>query len=371
MTSTIEPTADGLRAALVDALTAGGSLPDPAWQRAFRDVPRHLFVPYFYRQGPDGRQQRIGGDDPEHKAEWLRAVYSNRPLVTHLIGGNTASSSTQPSLMAAMLQALGDEVDGPVKEIGTGTGYNAALLAHRYGSGRVVTVDVDPDVTAEARRRFGPTPYRPTVVTADGATLTGVGGPFGAIIATCGLDRIPTTWLSDLADGGVIVAPLGAGVVRAEKTGATEAAGRFLPTGAYFMPLRTVGDSGVIHRPALPAAGARSSELGPDVVVDDHFRFLVSVVLGPLGWNYDLNDGRPVGACLWDGAGSIAELRPDGTVAEAGPRSLWSELEAAHRLYVANGFPARDRYGFTITGIGQHVWLDQPDGPHWPLNPRY
>ncbi|MFB7129497.1 methyltransferase domain-containing protein [Kitasatospora sp. NPDC056273] len=369
MTTTAEPTADVLRAALVDALTADGSLADPAWQRAFRDVPRHLFVPYFYRQGPDGRQQRIAGDDPDHAAGWLRAVYANRPLVTHLIGGNAASSSTQPSLMAAMLQALGDDVVGPVKEIGTGTGYNAALLAHRYGSERVVTVDVDPDVTAEARRRLDATPYRPTVVTADGATLTDKGGPFGAIIATCGLDHVPTTWLQALAGGGVIVAPLGAGVVRAEKTGTTEAGGRFLPTGAYFIPLRTVGGRGVIRRPALPTVGARPSELGPDVVVDEHFRFLVSIALGPLGWNYDLDDGRPVGACLWDGAGSIAELRPDGSVAEAGPRLLWSELEAAHRLYAVNGRPARERYGFSITSSGQRVWLDRPDGPYWPLNP--
>ncbi|GAB7184479.1 methyltransferase ATP-grasp peptide maturase system [Kitasatospora sp. Ki12] len=368
LTTAAEPTADTLRAALVDALTADGSLTEPGWEAAFRDVPRHLFVPYFYRQGPDGRQQCIVGDDPDHAAEWLRTVYTNRPLVTHLIGGNAASSSTQPSLMAAMLQALGDDFDGPVKEIGTGTGYNAALLAHHFGSDRVVTVDVDQDVTAEARRRLDATPYRPTVVTADGAAPTGTDGPFGAIIATCGLDRIPAAWLPELAPGGVIVAPLGAGVICAEKTGSDEATGRFLPTGAYFMPLRTVGDSGIIRRPSLSTAGARPSALGADVVVDETFRFLVSVALGRLGWDYDLVDaGRPVGACVWDGAGSIAELRTDGTVIEAGPRSLWAELEAAHRVYEANGCPGRDRYGVTVTAERQVVWLDQADGLSWTL----
>ncbi|MFD7902676.1 methyltransferase domain-containing protein [Kitasatospora sp. NPDC059747] len=365
MTSTTEPGADTLHGALVDALVAGGSLNDPAWERAFRDVPRHVFVPYFYRQGPDGRQERVCRDDPG----WLRAVYEDRPLVTHLIDGNAASSSTQPSLMAAMLEALGEFGDGRVREIGTGTGYNAALLAHRYGSDRVMTVDVDPDVTAEARRRLGLTPYRPTVVTTDGAAAAD--GAFGGIIATCGIGRIPAAWLSGLADGGVIVAPLGAGVVRAERTGPGQARGRFLATGAYFMPLRAAGDSGIIRRPRLPGGDGRASEVGADAVVDEDFRFLVGVALGRLGWTYELSDaGRPVGACVWAPCGSIAELRADGSVRESGPRRLWSELEAAHRTYEDHDRPERGRYGLTIAGDDQRVWLDGLDGPGWVLGAR-
>ncbi|MEE1781637.1 methyltransferase domain-containing protein [Streptomyces sp. SP17BM10] len=368
MTTTTESDAGTLRAAMVDALTADGSLTDPAWQRAFRDVPRHLFVPYFYRQGADGRQQRISGDDPGQAGEWLRSVYENRPLVTHLIDGNAASSSTQPSLMAVMLQALGELTTPRVKEIGTGTGYNAALLSRRYGHDQVVTVDVDPDVTTAARQRLAAAGYQPTVITADGAVPAMDGPAFGAIVATCGLDRIPPAWLAELADDGVIVAPLGSGVVSVVKTSDTEATGGFLATPAYFMPLRAEGDSGIIRRPALPDGDGRRTELGVGVVVDESFRFLVSVALGPLGWNYELaDDGRPVGACLWDGAGSVAELRADGIVCEEGPRALWSDLEAVHRLFVVKGRPARDRYGITITAGEQRVWLDDPDGPRWLL----
>ncbi|MFD5435995.1 methyltransferase domain-containing protein [Kitasatospora sp. NPDC127067] len=378
MTDTAEPTAESLRHAMVDALTADGSLTDPGWQRAFRDVPRHLFVPYFYRQGPGGSQQRVSGDDPGHAAEWLKAVYENRALVTHLIDGNTASSSSQPSLMAVMLEALGERADIRVKEIGTGAGYNAALLSHRYGDDQVVTVDIDHDITDTARRRLGRAGYRPTVITGDGAAAQSPTEPrrsesrrYGAIIATCGLSRIPLAWLPELAPGGVIVAPVGYGIARVHRTGEAEADGRFLTTPAYFMPLRTAGDSGIIRRPQLSDGDRRPSTIGADALADEDFRFLVSITMPPLGWQYDLgDDGTPTGARVWTSNGSIAELRPDGTVTETGPRPLWSELESAHRVYQAHDRPARDRYGITITGAGQQVWLDRPDGPSWTMSPR-
>ncbi|MGW2255415.1 methyltransferase domain-containing protein [Kitasatospora sp. NPDC001660] len=375
MTTTTERAAETLRGGMVDALTAAGDLTAPAWERAFRDVPRHLFVPHFYRQGPDGAQQRIAGDDPEHAAEWLHAVYENRPLVTHLIDGNAASSSSQPSLMAAMLQALGDRDDIRVKEIGTGAGYNAALLSHRYGGDQVVTVDVDQDITDTARQRLDRAGYHPTVITGDGAAAhlpTEPGRPitrrYGAIIATCGLGRVPVAWLPELTSGGLIVAPIGYGIIRAQQISPTEAAGRFLSTAAYFMPLRTAGDSGIIRRPALPTSHSRPSTVGAGVLVDENFRFLASIALPPCGWQYDLtDDGKPTGARVWAADGSIAELRPDGTVTETGPRPLWSELEAAHELYERHGRPSRDRYGITLTASGQRVWLDKPSGVSWSI----
>lgn len=54
-------------------------------------------------------------------------------------------------------------------------------------------------------------------------------------------------------------------------------------------------------------------------------------------------------------------------MAEDGPRRIWSELEALYRLYEQHDRPARNRYGVTITGTGQRVWLDQAAGPGWPL----
>ena len=101
--------ASPLRARLVRRITDAGLLADPAWRAAFAEVPRHLFVPYFYRPIP-GRPayDRLSGDDPDPRrsARWLSGVYEDVPLVTRVRGGDAVSSSSQPSLMAAMLEAV-------------------------------------------------------------------------------------------------------------------------------------------------------------------------------------------------------------------------------------------------------------------------
>lgn len=100
---------------------------------------------------------------------WLAAAYQDTSLLTQFdAAGVATSSSTCPSLMARMLEAL-DVVDRDhVLEIGVGTGYNAALLAHRLGNDRVVSLDVDPDLVRLARDRLGEAGYAPTLIAGDG-----------------------------------------------------------------------------------------------------------------------------------------------------------------------------------------------------------
>ena len=136
---------------LAERLAENGVLDDPAWRAAFESVPRHVFVPRFYRQRPDGEWSETTVEDDG----WLDAVYSDEPLVTALAeiaSGSrvTVSSSSKPALMARMLAAL-DVHDGmKVLEIGTGTGYNAALLAHRLGGEHVFSVDIGADLVETA-----------------------------------------------------------------------------------------------------------------------------------------------------------------------------------------------------------------------------
>jgi protein-L-isoaspartate(D-aspartate) O-methyltransferase len=79
------------------------------------------------------------------------------------------SSSTRPGLMLKMLHLL-DVRDGmTVLEIGTGTGYNAALLSERLGAQNVTSMDIDSELTSTARIRLGDAGYRPTLATCDGA----------------------------------------------------------------------------------------------------------------------------------------------------------------------------------------------------------
>lgn len=85
-------------------------------------------------------------------------------------------------------------------------------------------------------------------------------------------------------------------------------------------------------------------------------------------WQYDFDDERQITAArVWAADGSVASVDGD-TVAEAGPRGLWSLLESAYRAFDDAGHPSADRYGITVDGPEQWVWLETPGGLRWKLN---
>ncbi|MFE6663878.1 methyltransferase domain-containing protein [Streptomyces sp. NPDC057697] len=348
------------RRALTQALMDSGDLTDSRWLLAFEEVPRHVFVPYFYVSSGE----RVSGDD-----QWFTAVHEDRSLVTHRTDGAATSSSSQPSLMATMLEALAVADGMNVLEIGAGTGYNAALLAHRLGDDHVTTVDIAADITGPARERLATAGYRPTVITGDGSLGAPDRAPYDRIIVTCGLSTVPPALLQQLTDDGCLLAPLGNALARIHPTGPGTATGRFLRHGAFFMPLRHTTSDGVpARRPPLPTGPGRPSALPAKAIADNHFRFLAGIAVPGLTWQYDLNDEREITAArVWHRDGSIAQLHPDTTVTEAGPRRLWTTLEDAHRSYQDAGSPTPDRYGITIDAEGQFVCLDDPDGQSWTL----
>lgn len=314
--------ADAARAALVREIDARGAFTDPAWRTAFAEVPRHLFVPFFYVHGIRGYERLWGEDpDPERRSRWLRGVYADGALATRLKDGELVSSSSQPSLMALMLDALDVEDGHTVLEIGTGPGYNAALLAHRLGDAAVTTVDLDPEITDAARSHLAAAGRRPTVVTGDGARGCPARAPYDRIIATCTLPSLPRSWPEQCRPGARIIAPLATGLVslrvRATADG-PRAEGHFLHTPAYFVPLRG----------GHPAAGPlpRLGGLPGRVAGDDLFRFLLTLTAGALDPHEAL--------------------------------SLWER----------EGRPQRERYGITVGRGRQWAWLDDPQGPYtWPL----
>jgi protein-L-isoaspartate(D-aspartate) O-methyltransferase len=186
----------------LDLIRRDGAELSPALAEAFATVPREIFVPDgFHRR--DGR--RVMPADPE----FLPTVYSDDVLVTKMNGEVPVSSSSQPSLMATMIDSLDVWPGLRVLEIGAGTGYNAALLA---SLGAVVTtVDVQSDVAARARSalaRAGISGVR--VEAADGYT----GGPperYDRIIVTVGVAGISPHWLDRLEPDGRIIVPVAHG----------------------------------------------------------------------------------------------------------------------------------------------------------------
>ncbi len=347
-------------------------LAEPAWRTAFEQVPRHLFVPCYYRPIPGGGgYDRLCGDDPDprRRSRWLAGVYEDAPLATRVRGGEMVSSSSQPSLMAAMLAALEVREGHTVLEIGAGTGYNAALLAHRLGASAVTTVDLDAAITAPARDHLGAAGFGSVVVvTGDGALGCHDRAPYDRIIATCELPSVPPAWLAQCVPGALVLAPLAGGLIALRVAGATRAEGRFLHTPAYFVALR--GPGVPLPPPAAVADDerVRRSRTPPQVLDDDVFRFVLALAAGELAVSWAFG-GR--GAALTAADGSTARADRDGLVQVAGERDLWALVEETYRLWRGAGYPDRERFGLSVAGERQWAWLDAPDGSHtWELTAR-
>jgi protein-L-isoaspartate(D-aspartate) O-methyltransferase len=192
---------------------------DPRVLAAFRAVDRALFVP------PDQR----------------RYAYDDCPLP---IGyGQTIS---QPYMVAVMTQSLDLRGAEKVLEIGTGSGYQTAILAHL--AAEVFTVEIHESLLEKARQtleRIGASNVYYRV--GDGRKGWPEAAPFNRILCAAAADEVPPAWLSQLADPGILVTPVGdfetqilARVERRE--GRTETT-QFCP--CRFVPLVRRGDPSV------------------------------------------------------------------------------------------------------------------------------
>ena len=220
---TIEaPSADRLRAQLIDHLVETGCVRTPRVEEAMRTVPRHLFVP----------------NAPLEKA------YGNAPVDTKFDGsGRSISCASQPDIVAMMLEQLDVQPGQKILELGAGTGFNAGLLGYLVGeTGHVTTIDVDEDIVAGARGGLAAADiHNVEVILKDGAVGHTPNAPYDRIEATVGAHGVPHAWLEQLAPGGRLLTPLrlrgsvSRSIAFENQDGAWRSVGSQMNT---FMPLR-------------------------------------------------------------------------------------------------------------------------------------
>ncbi|MFE7116814.1 methyltransferase domain-containing protein [Streptomyces sp. NPDC057654] len=372
------------RVALTQRIDRGGVVLSSRLAGAFLNVPRHLFVPAFYRcDGERFVPWRATGPDPE---AWLDAVYADNSLITEVDGvhaedagpdgptgaGVPTSSSTAPSLMADMLDALDVEEGHEVYEAGTGTGYNAGLLCFLAGDKHVTTIDRTEALTDKARPRLHSAGFDPLVVHGDGARDFPADASYDRIIATASVRRVPPEWTARLRPGGVMVVPVkgtlaGGMVARLTKLADGAAVGHILHTPAAFMPLRS-DTRAPAPPPALEDGPRRNTGLSARVLDDWTFSFFAQLHMGPgVVRTYGKNgDGLHVTTLHDPADGSTARVAdtPQGasTVIVGGPRDLWEPVESAYRLWRELNRPRREWFTIEVAAGEQVVSHTAPDG---------
>ncbi|KAB8196888.1 protein-L-isoaspartate(D-aspartate) O-methyltransferase [Nonomuraea phyllanthi] len=359
-------------------------------REAVRAVPRHRFVPDVALAAPGGSEEAFVIDRIADPGTWWDTVYSPAPIVTQLDDGGTdiragagayTSSSSAPSTVAHFLQLLDPEPDDQVLEVGAGTGWTAALLAHLVGShGGVTSVEIDGNVAEQAAKNLADFEAEAEaeaeagagvrVVVGDGAEGWSERAPYDRVHVTCGIRTVPYAWVEQCRPGGVIVAPYCPGfgddhALRLVALPDGTAVGRFPGYASYMMmrsqrPIPYVGDDGGGRRLAT-RVHPRTIGLAPpgaDLAMAamtglyahtsrQYSRFLV----------YVLDPGDPG---QW-AVGVHERGESEHTVYQMGERPLWEEVTDAYFRWVGWGEPGRDRFGMTVTPEGQRVWLDSSD----------
>ncbi len=144
-------------------------------------VPRHEFVP----------------------SALLRAAYDDRPLPL-----GEAETISQPYIVAAMTEAVEVQPGDKALEVGTGSGYQAAILA--YLGARVYTIERNPVLAQSARARLARLGYDGVeVIAGDGSEGYPPAAPYAIILVTAAAPFVPSALLNQLAEGGRLVIPVG------------------------------------------------------------------------------------------------------------------------------------------------------------------
>jgi protein-L-isoaspartate(D-aspartate) O-methyltransferase len=243
--------------AMLDATFRGYGVPDGLPERlraAVAATPRHLFV-HRFRIG-DGPLRDNDVDPAQHLAD----IYSDA-VMRHVdaAGDPLPSSNSQPSYVLFLLHLLGLRDGQAVLEIGSGSGWLAAIMAQLVGpQGRVTGVELISELAAQSRADLDALGLRNVeIIAGDGMRGHAAQAPYDAAIVTAATWDVPAALLDQVAEGGRLLIPVelrggdGCDVTVLRKQGAALLAERSVP--GWFVPLRGEGQdrTGVMRIPLL------------------------------------------------------------------------------------------------------------------------
>ncbi|MGW2187639.1 methyltransferase domain-containing protein [Streptomyces sp. NPDC001719] len=356
-------------AALAERVTHTSS----RWYEPVVSTSRHLFVPRWWERDDAGWRLHDGPSDPER---WLNAAYGDTSLVTR-VGpchadhaaegddrpvGRPTSSSTLPSLVINMFRHARLGSRDALLDIGTGSGYGAALATRRLGNARVTSVDVDPYLVEAARERLDCVGLHPVVETVD--ATADLPGTYDRIVATVAVRPIPASWLAALRPGGRLVTTIAGTslLVTAEKNEDGGATGRVEWERAGFMQTRHGDD----YPPGVDKLLAAARHLDGEQVTAGRYPVvnvgeawdlasMLDITTPGVTHQYEQHGDRRTALMAHpDGSWSRATAHADEppTIHQAGPRRLWDTLHEIRTYWLTNGeLPVR----------GARVFI-KPDG---------
>ncbi|WP_328965639.1 methyltransferase domain-containing protein [Streptomyces virginiae] len=368
---------DDRRRALAEAMDIQGLWPaDSPWVRhaILETIPRHRFAPDRLWTW-NGHDAYVPVDRAHDQDAWADLVYAGPEdsTIIQVHDGLPSSSLSCVAVVADMLDSLMLEPGHQALEFGTGTGWNAALLAARAGAGMVTTVEVDAELAAAADRRLAAAGLGVTVHPGDGNTVQPGAAPFDRLIATYAVEQIPWAWVEQTAPGGRLVVPWG----RLGHVALTVAADGKSATGwvqglGLFMPSRGTDQGRAFHTVRGNDGPGRTVQVDRDLrrLADAHLLFAlrvshpdirISTSAAEAGFTVHLHDGVSSWATAVIGTNDAA------TAYEGGPRRLLAEVEAGWDHWEAADTPSLWDFGMTVTPDAQTVWAStKRKGPYAP-----
>ncbi|CAO5247138.1 methyltransferase domain-containing protein [Frankia sp. AgKG'84/4] len=331
---------------LADVVTHPGS----RWYPVIADTPRHVFVPAWWRWSDGGWSLRRGpvvdAYDDRSLVTRIGALHADHATEDDRPEGRSTSSSTLPSLVVTMYRYAHLAHGLDVADVGTGSGYGAALLARRYGGDHVTTLDIDPYLVEAAAHRLSGLGLHPTAVTVD---ATGpLPGSYDRIVSMVSVPFVPPSWLDALRPGGRLVTVItGTWMILTATRTPKGIVGQVERDVAAFMGAR--------HGPDYPPAPVDVEQLDregeqvgtgryPVVDVANAWELSTLLTLAVPGVRHDYRrerDGRHT-AIIHHPDGSWARASGTGaeppTVHQSGPQRLWDALDAVRDDWLRRGW---------------------------------